>query len=133
MTIQEFIIVDDTSNPWGNDVSKSALCCLVDAGSKAVQMQMWGEVVIVILHPVRVHVREKGCHGVCKFHELDGPQEHPTLSAVVVVEFHLGLEAKEEKKSLSEVENVLDVSPGGDADGDRQVKARDSGSSTRHR
>jgi hypothetical protein len=56
MVIKNGIVVNDTSNPRGDNVAQTSLRRLMYTGSKPVQMQMLRKVSVVILRPEKVHV-----------------------------------------------------------------------------
>jgi hypothetical protein len=53
-------------------------------------------------------------------------QKHPTLSAIVVMKFDLGLYTKEKEEGLSKVEDVFNMRPNWSMNGNCRVKSGDS-------
>ena len=114
----------DSTEARAHDVSQARLGILMNAFSKSMDPEMWGEKSRIIFFAVQVHVRlEEGyCVGVIG--ELYRPKEDAASSSIGVVVVHLALESKEEEVRPGEVKHVIAVGPLGGVDGYDGVKTR---------
>jgi hypothetical protein len=84
---------------------------LIEAGSKAAEAKIWGEVAIFKFLPVRVDMRLQEGNGIRKLGRLDSAQKEPTAGSIIVVEVLFGLEVEEEEILLGKREDVQDLRP----------------------
>ncbi len=107
----------------GNNVAHVGLGVLVDTRSKAMQSEMWREVIIVKVFTVGIDVRLERCNHIRKLRILNCPNEDAAASTVVIVEVHLSLESEVEKVDLGKLKDISNIGPDRDLDWDDRAES----------